>query len=92
MGLVHEAARCVFGAAGLGVTHVLGQPTWTGNNLIGFILQGWYLLQPGQAQVSRLVTSLLSHITLVAFGAAVVMIVAAHSLERIRFNGSLIAT
>lgn len=81
VGLVHEAAGRVLGAAGLGVTHVLGRPSWTANSLAGNPLQGWYLLEPGEAALTKLVTSLLGNITLVAFGAAVLMIVTAHSLR-----------
>lgn len=40
------------------------------------------LLEPGQAEFARLVAGLLSHIALVAFGAAVLVIVTAHSLQR----------
>lgn len=88
MGVLHEAAGRVLGAAGLGVAHVLGRPSWTANSLSGNLLQGWYLLEPGEAAFTELVTSLLSHVTLVAFGAAVLMIVTAHSLENTDRNPS----
>lgn len=86
LGLVHEAAGGVFGAAGLGVAHVPGRPSWTGNSSTGLLLllQGRDLLQPGQAEVTGLVTRLFSHVTLVAFGAAVLTIATAHGLQRRR--------
>lgn len=90
VGLVHEAAGRVLGAAGLGVTHVPGRPSWTGNSRSGLILlQGRYLLQPGQAELTGFVTSLFSHIAFVAFGAAVLVIVTAHGLEKTRLSNSL---
>lgn len=88
MGHVHEAAGRVPGAASLGVTHVLGRRSWTGNSLTGLVLQDRCLRQPGQAEATGLITSLFSHVTSVAFGAAVLMIVTAHRLERTRLNSS----
>lgn len=79
--IFHEAAGRVPGTAGLGVTQVLGWLSWIGNWLAGLLLQGRYLPQPGQAEATGLVTGLLGHIAFVAFGAAVLMVVAAHSLE-----------
>lgn len=87
--LVHEAAGCVLGAAGSVVAHVLGRPSWSGNGPTGLRLQGRDLLQPGQAESSGLVTWLCSHVTFVAFGAAVLTIGAAHSLDRTTWSGSL---
>lgn len=79
MFLFHEAAGRVSGTAGLGVAHVL---SWMGNSLAKLLLQGWDLLQPGHTEATGFVTGALCHIALVAFGAAVLVIVAAHSLER----------
>lgn len=76
--LFHEAAGRVSGTAGLGVAHVL---SWTGNSLAEHLLQGWDLLQPGHTEATGFVTSALCHIALVAFRAAVLVIVAAHSLR-----------
>ena len=81
---VHEAAGCVLGAAGLGITHVLGRLRWTGNSLTKLLLQGRDLLQPGQAETTGLLAGLFSHVTLVAFWTAVLVIVTAHSLETTR--------
>lgn len=81
--LVHEAAGRVSGAACLAVAHVPGR---TGNSPAGLLLQGRDLLQPGEAEAAGLVTRLLGHVTFVAFGAAVLVIAAAHSLET--FNRS----
>lgn len=80
MFLFHEAAGRVSGTAGLGVAHVL---SWMGNSLAELLLQGWDLLQPGHTEATGFVTGALCHIALVAFGAAVLVIVAAHSLERV---------
>lgn len=77
----HEAAGRVFGTAGLGIAHVLGRLSWIRKGLAGLLPQGWYLPQPGQAEATGLITGLLGHIAFVAFGAAVLMIVAAHSLR-----------
>lgn len=79
--LAHEAAGCVPGAAGVGVAHVSVRSRQTGHSLGGRLLQGCDLLEPGQADISRLVTSLLSHITLISFGAAVLVIITANSLR-----------
>ena len=86
---VHEAAGRVLGAAGLGVTHVLGRPRWTGNSVTKLLLQGRDLLQPGQAETTGLLAGLFSHVTLVAFRTAVLAIVTAHSLETTRSKCSL---
>lgn len=90
LGLFHEAAGRISGAAGLAVAHVLGRPSWTGNSQNGLLLQGRDLLQPGQAEATGPLTSLFSHVTFVAFWAAVLMIATAHSLERSRWSGALI--
>lgn len=79
MFLFHEAAGRVSGTAGLGVAHVLSR---MGNSPAELLLQGWDLLQPGHTEATRFVTGALCHIALVAFGAAVLVIVAADSLER----------
>lgn len=77
MGPVHEAARGVPRAAGLGVTHVVVRPSPCGSSL-----QGKDLVVPWDAQqAAGLVTCLLSHVTLVAFGAAVLVIAAANRLQ-----------
>lgn len=79
MFLFHEAAGRVSGTAGLGIAHV---PSWIGNSPAELLLQGRDLLQPGHTEATGFVTGPLGHIALVAFGAAVLVIVAAHSLER----------
>lgn len=79
--LVHEAAGRISGAAGLGVTLVPGRLSWTRNSQTGLVLQGRYLLQPRKAQVTWFVTSLLGHIALIAFRAAVLVIATANSLR-----------
>ena len=81
MGLFHEAAGCVSGAAGLRVAHVLVGSGSTGKGRAELVLPGRYLLQPRQAQVAGLVAGLRGHVALVASGAAVLMIVTAHGLK-----------
>lgn len=91
--VVHEAAGGVLGAAGLGVAHVpvgqnqarAGHGPGPGRGR-GLRLQGRDLLQPGEAQVLRLVAGLLGHVALVAFGAAVLVVAAAHGLNRTRIS------
>lgn len=83
LALAHEAAGRVFGAAGLGVTHVPDRPSWTGNRSgTGLLLQGRDLLQPGQPEASvGFITRLFSHVTFITFRAAVLMIATAHGLK-----------
>lgn len=81
VGLLHEAAGRLPGAAGLGVTHVPGWSSWTGNGPTGLLLQGGGLLEPGQAEAAGLVASLFSHVAFVAAWTAVLVIAAAHGLE-----------
>lgn len=82
LGLFHEAAGCILGAAGIGVTHFPGKLSWKWYSPRGLPLQGRYFQQPGQSQTTGFITRLLSHVTLVAFGAAVLLVTAAHGLQR----------
>lgn len=81
LGLLHEAAGRVPGAAGVAVTHDLGWLSWTENGTAGLLLQGRDLLQPGQAEAPGPVAGLSGHVAFVPLRAAVLMIVTAHSLE-----------
>lgn len=74
--LLHEAAGCVSGAAGLSITLVFIIPSLT-----GALPHGRELLLPWQTGTAGSLTGLLRHVALVAFGAAVLQIRAAHSLE-----------
>lgn len=86
-GRLHEAAGRVPGAAGLAVAHVPGWSSRTGNGPTGLRLQGGGLLEPGQAEAAGLVAGLFSHVAFVAVRTAVLVIAAAHGLER--WEGSL---
>lgn len=81
LGLLHEAAGGVPGAAGVAVTHDFGRLSWTENSTTGLLQQGWDLLQPGQTEAPGPVTGLSGHVAFVPFWAAVLMIVTAHGLE-----------